>query len=145
MKVVKLMAIMVVSILGACNNTPEPVSYGKDACTHCKMTIMDKRFAAEIITARGKIFKFDAVECMVGFLKEKPEIAKNENSTFLVSDFSHPGEFVDARQGFFLKDKLVSSPMGSNLAAFLSKKSAETLVKDSAAKIYTWALLLKSK
>ena len=145
MKVLKLMAIITASILGACNNAPEPVSYGKDACAHCKMTIMDKRFAAEVITARGKIFKFDAVECMVDFLKEKPEIAKNGNSTFLVSDFSNPGQFVDAMQSFFLNDKSLSSPMGSNLAAFISKGSAETLVKDKSAKIYTWPLLLKSK
>jgi copper chaperone NosL len=139
------MAILVVGMLSACSRAPEPIKYGKDACTHCKMTIMDKRFAAEIITAKGKIFKFDAAECMAGFLKEKPEIEANEKSIFLVSDFNHPGQFIDARKSFFLNDKSLSSPMGGNLAAFLSPDFAQAFQKDKSAKIYTWPLLLKSR
>ena len=98
MKTFKIVAIMMVALLSACSRAPEPVQYGKDACAHCRMTIMDKRFAAEIITAKGKVFKFDAAECMADFLKEKPAIASNEKSIFLVSDFSHPGQFADARK-----------------------------------------------
>ena len=133
------------ALLSACSRAPEPIQYGKDACTHCRMTIMDKRFAAEIITAKGKVFKFDAAECMADFLKEKPEIAVNEKSIFLVSDFTHPGQFVDARKSFFLKDNSLASPMGGNLAAFTSVNSAKSIQKDKSARIYSWNLLLKSR
>jgi len=145
MKTLKTMAIIMIGVLSACSRAPEPIQYGKDACTHCRMTIMDKRFAAEIVTAKGKIFKFDAAECMADFLKEKPEIAANEKSIFLVSDFNHPGQFVDARKSFFLNDNSLASPMGGNLAAFTSENSAKSIQKDKFARLYDWSLLLKSR
>jgi len=129
----------------ACSRTPEPIKYGKDACAHCKMTIIDKRFASEIITAKGKIFKFDAAECMAGFVKENPGISSDDKSIFLVSDFNHPGQFVDARNAFFLNDNSLASPMGGNLAAFSTQSSAEASKKDKTAVIYNWSLLLKSR
>ena len=145
MKIFKIVAIFFAGTFSACSRNPEPIIYGKDACTHCRMTIMDKRFAAEIITAKGKVFKFDAAECMADFLKEKPEIAANEKSIFLVSDFNHPGQFADARRCYFLKDNSLSSPMGGNLAAFTSENSAKSIQKDKSARVYHWRLLLKSR
>jgi len=53
MKTLTALSIIVLALLSACSRAPEPIVYGKDACTHCKMTIMDKRFAAEIITSKG--------------------------------------------------------------------------------------------
>jgi len=134
---------MALCFFAACSRTPEPIQYGKDACTHCRMTIMDKRFAAELITAKGKIFKFDAAECMAGFLKENPDIASNKKSIFLISDFSHPGQFVDARKSFFLNDASLSSPMGANLAAFSDQASAIRSEKNKSATVYNWEQLLK--
>ncbi len=133
---------MLCCVLAACSHTPEPILYGKDACTHCKMTIMDKRFAAELITAKGKVFKFDAAECMAGFLKENSDIANDAASVFLVSDFARPGQLADARKSFFLRDSSLSSPMGGNLAAFVSRPAAEAEKKDKLADIYTWSFLL---
>ena len=133
-------------LLTACSHEPEPIRYGKDACTHCKMTIMDKRFATELITGKGKVFKFDAAECMTGFLKENPAIAADAKSVFLVNDFTNPGQFTDARKSFFLRDSSLSSPMGGNLAAFQSRPAAEAAKKDKSAEVYDWSLLLsKSK
>lgn len=145
MKTLNIITVTIICLLSACSRAPEPIQYGKDACTHCRMTIMDKRFAAEIVTAKGKVFKFDAAECMADFLKEKPEIAANEESIFLVSDFNHPGRFVDARKSFFLKDNSLSSPMGGNLAAFTSENSAKSIQKDKSGRIYDWSLFLKSR
>ena len=144
MKTLTLLSIVILGLLSACSREPEPIVYGKDACTHCKMTIMDNRFAAEIITAKGKIFKFDAAECMADFLKENVETATNAKSIFLVSDFDHPGQLVDARTAWFVNDNSLSSPMGANLAGFSSKDSANALTKDNS-KVFTWATLLKSK
>lgn len=145
MKTFQLLAIVFLCVLGSCSHTPEPIQYGKDACAHCRMTIMDKRFAAEIMTGKGKIFKFDAVECLAGFIKDNPGIGSDEKSIFLVSDFNHPGQFIDARKSFFLGDNSLSSPMGGNLAGFSSRPSAETSKKDRSAIIYTWPQLLKSR
>ena len=133
---------MLCCLLTACSHEPDPIRYGKDACAHCKMTIMDKRFSAELITAKGKVFKFDAAECMAGFFKENPAIAGDAKSVFLVNDFSKPGQFTDARKSFFLRDSSLSSPMGGNLAAFLSRSAAEAAKKDRSAQVYDWTMLL---
>ena len=82
---------------------------------------------------------------MADFLKEKPDIAENKKSIFLVNDFDHPGKFVDARTSIFLNDNSLRTPMGGNIAAFLSEGSAKAFEKDKSAKIYTWPLLLKSR
>lgn len=145
MKTLQSLAITALCLFSSCSRTPEPIIYGKDACAHCSMTVMDKRFASEIITAKGKVFKFDAIECMAGFLKENPEIAANEKSVFLVNDFDQPGKFVDARNTFFLNDDSFRTPMGGNVAAFVSKGSARAYDRNKPAKIYTWLQLLKSR
>jgi copper chaperone NosL len=142
MKALKAVMIIIVFTLAACSHVPEPILYGKDACAHCKMTIMDKRFAAEVMTEKGKTFKFDAAECMVAFLRENPTVTDDAKSTFLVSDFTHPGQLTDARNAWFLRDSSFSSPMGGNLAAFSTRSFAEAAKKDRAARIYNWSLLL---
>jgi len=142
MKRLNIITIVLCCLLTACSHEPDPIRYGKDACAHCKMTIMDKRFSAELITAKGKVFKFDAAECMAGFLKENPAIAGDAKSVFLVNDFSKPGQFTDARKSFFLRDSSLSSPMGGNLAAFLSRSAAEAAKKDRSAQVYDWTMLL---
>ncbi|MES2108865.1 MAG: nitrous oxide reductase accessory protein NosL [Bacteroidota bacterium] len=142
MKRLNIITMLLCCLLTACSHGPDPIRYGKDACAHCKMTIMDKRFAAELITAKGKVFKFDAAECMAGFLKENPTIAGDAKSVFLVNDFTNPGQFTDARKSFFLRDSSLSSPMGGNLAAFLSRQAAEAAKKDKSAQVYDWSLLL---
>lgn len=142
MKRLQIICTLLYCLLTACSHAPEPIQYGKDACAHCKMTIMDKHFSAELITAKGKIFKFDATECMRSFLKENSAIANDAKSIFLVSDFTHPGQFADARKCFFLRDNSMPSPMGGNLAAFLSRPSAEATKKENSAEIYTWSVLL---
>lgn len=142
MKRLNIITMLLCCLLAACSHGPDPIRYGKDACAHCKMTIMDKRFAAELITAKGKVFKFDAAECMADFLKENSAIANDTKSVFLVNDFTGSVQFSDARKCYFLRDSSLSSPMGGNLAAFLSRPAAEAAKKDRSAEVYDWSLLL---
>lgn len=53
----------------SCTTGPEPIRYGQDNCHHCQMTLMDKRFGAEIVTDKGKVYKFDDLNCLVNFMK----------------------------------------------------------------------------
>lgn len=142
MKTLSAFNIMLCCLLGACSHAPEPIRYGKDACAHCKMTIMDKRFSSELVTAKGKVFKFDAAECMAAYLKENPVQAADPKSNFLVSDFNQPGQLSDARKAWFLRDGSISSPMGGNLAAFSTRVAAQRAQHDPAANICDWTSLL---
>lgn len=132
-------------LLSSCSRGPEPVLYGKDSCQHCKMTIMDRRFAAEIVTGKGKVYKFDSAECMAGYLAANADLAANDKIMLLVSYYDHPGTFEDARRSVFLEDPSMQSPMGGNLAAFNSITSARSFEKDGKGKYLSWTELLNSK
>ena len=40
--------------IAGCNPKPEKITFGKDNCAECKMTIMDPKFGGEIVTKKGK-------------------------------------------------------------------------------------------
>ena len=117
-----LLILTALCALFACNRSFEPVEYGKDACAHCKMTIMDKRFAAEIITPKGKVFKFDDISCLRAFETELP------GSMLFVSAYAGtPGDPLNAATAVYLHHESFGSPMNGNLAAFASPADAARL------------------
>ncbi len=120
MKVIS--AILVTILFLSCSSEPEPIRYGKDACYTCKMTLMDKKFGAEIVTAKGKVYKFDDVNCMINFINS--DYLGNETITHkLVIAFSQPEKLLNAEEAFFLKSDQIRSPMASQVAAFESEQS----------------------
>lgn len=136
--------LLITSILIiSCSQEPEPIVYGRDACDHCKMTIMDQKYGAEIVTKKGRILKFDAAECMVDYIKTTDSKINTDADNFLTVDFAHPGTLVQADKSFFLKDEAYQSPMGGNLASFTSEQLAENNRRSADAKILTWDELLK--
>jgi copper chaperone NosL len=104
-------------LLVSCTAEPEPLRYGKDACYTCKMTLMDNKFGAEIVTAKGKIYKFDDVNCMLSFYNSEEVVPADMKSTLIV-DFSQPGKLIDASNALYVKSEGIKSPMASNVAAF---------------------------
>ena len=62
--------ISLLLLVFSCNVSPKPIDYGSDGCHFCKMTIVDKVHAAEIVTKKGKVYMFDATECMINFRKD---------------------------------------------------------------------------
>lgn len=126
MKCVKLILLCVVLFFtSACTQSPEPINYGKDACAHCKMTIVDNRFGAELVTAKGKIYKFDDIICLRHFEKEHPE--QKENRIF-VSDYRKEHRpMLEGKDVIFLRHGFFRSPMNGQYAAFASREEAQAL------------------
>ena len=103
------------------------------------MTIVDKIHAAEIVTKKGKVYKFDATECMVNFSKE---FDTNEIALYLSNDYMRPEVLTDATQATFLISENVPSPMGANLSAFSNQSDAEKVQSDKGGDLYKWNQLL---
>ena len=61
---------LILLFCSSCTIEPQPITYGLEACSSCKMTIVDPRFASEIVTRKGKVFKYDAIECMLHDVNE---------------------------------------------------------------------------
>jgi len=126
-------------ILIGCNASPKAIDYGNDGCHFCKMTIVDKVHAAEIVTKKGKIYKFDATECMVNFMKE---FDRSQIKLFLSNDYLEPEVLIDATTATFLISENIPSPMGAYLSAFKTKAEAEKIQAQKEGKLYSWGALI---
>lgn len=122
----------------SCKVEPEAIEFGKDQCSFCKMNIVDKTHAAQFVTAKGKQFKFDAIECMVNYIAENSE---EKIALLLVANYANPGEMTDAETATYLISKEIKSPMGANLSAFLLKSKAEEYQQKHSGEIYAWETL----
>jgi len=103
---------------------------------------MDKRFAAELITSKGKIFKFDDFGCLLKYVKDEHFDA--QGALIFVADFKYPeGGFLDARHAVFIYDETLRSPMNGNFAATASEAKANELNAGRHGKLLTWISLSK--
>lgn len=126
----------------ACGQSPVPIEYGRDSCDFCKMTIMDKRFAASLMNTKGKTLKFDSVECLAGF-HESGQIKHQDIRLMLVADYETPGMMIDAVKAVYVQSPNLKSPMGLNAAAFISEQRAEDARRANDGEIIRWSELVK--
>lgn len=49
---------------------PKPVKANEDVCALCKMTIVDLKFAPQLVTGKGKYYVFDDISCMIEFAND---------------------------------------------------------------------------
>lgn len=121
----------------ACGKEISPLEYGKDQCEHCRMTLTDKKYGAEIITKKGKAIKFDAAECMLNYLKEK-KIEVNVVDKYYVINLAEPGVLTDAVTATYLISEKLKSPMGENISSFADRNEADIYLKDFGGEMYNW-------
>ncbi|MBS1760869.1 MAG: nitrous oxide reductase accessory protein NosL [Bacteroidetes bacterium] len=133
--------ILFTFLLSSCSAKPEPFVAGKDNCHFCKMGLTDTRFGAEILTKKGKVFKFDDLHCLIAFNKAGSEKEDNISRTLAI-DFNKPNTFVDVKEAFFVTSPELKSPMGSNTAAYSTKAEAEAAVKNQDAEQSNWNQLI---
>ncbi|MFV0540106.1 MAG: nitrous oxide reductase accessory protein NosL [Aestuariibaculum sp.] len=134
-----LLLFSLLLIFFSCNVGPKPINYGSDGCHFCKMTIVDKVHAAEVVTKKGKVYKFDATECMVNFLDE---FETSEIKLYLSNNYTEAETLIDATQATFLISKNIPSPMGAFLSAFKSEEEAKKFQTEKGGDLYTWNELL---
>ncbi len=108
-----ILALLV--LLASCSADPRPIAYGQDGCHHCKMTLMDPKFGAELVTEKGKVFVFDDVNCMLMYMDSVEDEAYKH---VLVTDYLNPGVLLDAKTAFYLKSEQFQTPMASQVVAF---------------------------
>jgi copper chaperone NosL len=125
----------------SCSVEPTPLVYGKDGCHACKMTLMDKKFGAEVVTTKGKIYKFDDMNCMINFLNSG-SVAEQDIAYRLVIDFANPEKFIDAKDAHYVKSDKIRSPMASEVAAFSTKEDLEASNREWRGILLSWGELV---
>ncbi len=140
MKSFAFIAILSMLLFG-CNAGPQPIAYGTDACHFCNMTIVDRQHAAQVVTTKGRAYKYDAIECMVHSLQD--EFRDTEMKFYLTANFDRPGEMMDAHSATFLVSDEIPSPMGANLSAFENEAQAQKAQDKFTGKLFTWEEIQK--
>ena len=137
-------ALSMLLLLPGCDTPPQAIDYGKDECSECKMILVDQHYGTELITGKGKVYKFDDVNCMVEFIRKEP--AKNDtDAKRLIIDFDHGNQFLNVEDAVFLKHKDLRSPMGSHTGAFATGAAAAAAndALGGGGAIMTWTDVLK--
>lgn len=117
--------ILLVASFWQCSVNMEAINFGTDNCSYCKMTIVDQRYGAEVVTKKGKVYKYDASECMIREVCQESQFTSDQIHSMYTIDFLNPKTLIDANQATFLFSKQLPSPMGAFLTSFASAALAQ--------------------
>jgi len=129
--------LVLIVTLASCAKKAEEINYNNDECDYCRMQISDSRYAAKIVVKDEKLYKFDSIECLIGFTLVK-NISESDSVKFYVCDFSNPGNFQEVINCFFVHNNDFESPMALNVQAFSSQTEREKFVKENGGTEISW-------
>lgn len=124
--------------LSSCSPEKEPIVFGTDQCNFCKMTIVDQRYGAELVSTTGKVYKFDALECLVNARCRDEEMKNAGVHSMYVVDFNQPGTLVPVESSFYLHSQTLPSPMGMFLTGFAQNQHAVEAAQQYTGDILNW-------
>ena len=134
--------LLTILTLASCSSEPEPINYGHDECEFCRMQITDNKYGAELVTDKGKIYKFDSIECMIEFSLVKNTLG-DTNNKLLITDFDNPGNFIDTRNSVYVKNDEFRSPMGLNVTAFSGEERVQKFISENGGEKLSWVEVIE--
>lgn len=123
---------VLLALIASCTPKTEAFNYGEDQCAFCKMSIVEDKYAAQTVTSKGKVYKYDDISCMI---RHNRTLETQDFAFRVVNDFDNPQELLDVEEAVFIQSDQYTSPMGGNTAAF------RTGEKNAGTPFYTWAQL----
>lgn len=138
----KYLFFVMALLLSACgSNGPEEIKLNSDHCDFCKMTISNGKFGAELITQKGRVYKFDDLLCMISYAKTNTIVPYKSH---YVGDYTKENKLIAAEKCFYIKGGTIKSPMGGNFAAFTNSKEQNEFQQKYNAIPMTWSEVYSS-
>lgn len=103
------------SFLSCAKTEPTPIKLNIDSCDFCKMSIADGKYGAEVITVKGRTYKFDDIMCMIKYGKENPD---TKVASYFVNDYNQNNVLIAAESAHFISGTDILSPMRGGVIAF---------------------------
>jgi copper chaperone NosL len=138
------LALLVPLLMLACDTGPEPVHLGAEECAHCSMLITERRYAAQLVSTRGKAFKFDSIECLRAFV-QAGAVAPGDTRSIWVTDSEAGAGWLDAHGAVFLRSPALRTPMGGGLAAYELAVDARRAAEQLGGEVLSWSQLLEDR
>lgn len=134
--------ILIVGFFFSCNSKgPKLIVLNTDDCSSCKMQIADGKFGAEIITTKGRVYKFDDIFCMKKYLKDN---TSTEVKNYYVHDYSKDNILIDATTAFYSQGGSINSPMHGNIIATSSQAEADKFATEFQSQKASWSEILEN-
>lgn len=122
--------IPAIALISCGNEGPQAINFNKDQCDHCQMTISDDKYAAELVTEKGRVYKFDDIHCMQNYQKDNAD--KTQNAKLFVEDFDTK-QLITLESATLISGGSLKSPMGGNTAAFSDANKAKDIAAQTGA------------
>jgi len=135
-----VIAMISLVLLNSCTAGPEALKIGKDNCSFCKMIVSDNHFGGEVITRKGKVYKFDDAHCLLSFIHSKA-VEKKEIDKVYFTDFTGKHTLIKADDAFLLQSDFLKGPMNGNIVAFSNEDSMKKIAQQYKGVIVTWKQL----
>ena len=129
-------------LMNSCNVGPQAIVPGKDNCYLCRMTITDSKYGAEILTKKGKVYKFDDMHCLLSFQQTKT-IDATQVKDIYVTDFTGEHSLIKVNESFLLQGDEIRGPMNGNIIAFKDKDSMKKMATQLKGAAIGWDQLNK--
>jgi copper chaperone NosL len=130
--------ILVLLIAGCASGPPAPVALQPGTpCTHCRMTVLDAKLAAQLVGAGEEPRFFDDIGCLAAYLGGHP----SDGATAYVADHAS-GQWIEASHAVYGRDPALATPMNSHLFAHASAqaRAADTTVTSDRPLTYAEAI-----
>lgn len=136
--------ILLLPVMVSCSKGPKPINYGSEECVFCKMTILDRHFACQLVNTKTKAYNFDDITCLLGFL-QAGSLAEKDIAGLYVADYTGKNDLMPAEKMFYVESEAFHSPMSGNTAAFTHQDSALAYVEKLKGRAVQWKQLRTSK
>lgn len=139
-----LVIVMLISggLFSSCNPGPESIKLGVDNCYFCKMTISDLRYGAEIVTKKGRIYKFDDSHCLLSYLKTK-DLPPADIKDIYLSNYYDGHHLLNVNGALLLQSSNLRGPMGGNLIACKEPESLKKIKEQYPGEVLRWEEIIK--
>jgi copper chaperone NosL len=128
-------------LLSSCSGSgPRALMLGREECAQCRMMITDPRFGAQVITTTGRVQPFDAIECAAAYAAATDPASIRG---VWVSDFEHPGTWIEAHRAVFVSGATVASPMGQAVLALSADAPRDQPATRYGGRVSDWRALVE--
>ena len=121
-KVAVMLFFLSLSFLSCAKTEAVAIKLNVDSCDFCKMSIADGKYGAEVITEKGRIYKFDDIMCMLKYSKEN---SNTKIASYYVNDYAQNNILIPAKTAHFVSGNEILSPMRGGIIAFSNKSAAK--------------------
>lgn len=141
-KLDKYFSVLIITffLISCSGDKPIPIKINEESCDFCKMGISDPKHGAEIITQKGRAYKFDDIACMINYCKENKEL---KVKAYYVHDYTKNNELILAQTAFFISGGSIKTPMNGKIAAFSAKSQAKAFQAEFRAEEIEWTAIQK--